>query len=311
MRSIAYSLIAALALAAPVRAEDAAASRYHVNVDLTDAIRGLGGDGSSYDTSVQLLSGLGVVVVPALAEALHREPEKVRIGIVEILDQIGEPECVPLLIEAGKDANLDVRVDALTALGSLGDERARTLVEGALDDGAEAVRRAAAAACDTICRSDAAVHRLAVMAVRDRPLDALFAARRSFAALMGGEDVEAAKAARKAMADVVRPAFDKSPERQERVRAALLLADAGDAGAISWLRESLPAETEPALRLQVIATLGAAGDASDVPVLVDQAKDAARRPVVCRALEQLAARSIEGAAAAAAACKAALPPRKR
>lgn len=311
LRSCVLAFLAPLVLGAPCGAADDAPSRYRVTVDLTDSIRALASEESStYDAAVQLLSGLGIALLPTLAEALHREPERVRAGIVEVLDQIGEPECVPLLIEAGSDKSLEVRVDALVALGSLADERARPMVEGSLDDGAEPVRRAAATACATLCRSSTALRRLTEMAVRDPSLGALFPARHSLGVLVGDEDAETAKAARQAVEEIARPAFEKAAGHQERVRAALLLADVGDAGAISWLRESLPAETDPALRIQVIATLGDAGDESALPVLVDQAKDATRRPVVCRAFDRLAARQIKGAAEAARSCRAALPPRK-
>jgi hypothetical protein len=306
-----FAVCSLVALSAVARAADEAPPNYRVTLDVTDSIHQLASeDGNAYDAAVQRLAALGPAALPVLAEALHREPDPVRIGLVEVLDQIGEPECAPLLIEAAADKSAQVRIDALVALGSLADERGRPPVEAALGDLSAEVRRAAAAACSTLCRGEAALHRLVEIAVREQPIDAMLTPRHALTVIAQDQDAERAKAAKKAIDDVARPAF-AAAAGQEKTRAALLLADLHDGAAVAWLAASVAAENDPKLRVQVITTLGTAGDEGVLPSLVAQSHEPATQAVACRALELLDQRKVNGATAAAAACRAAMPARKR
>ena len=196
--------VAAIALvggAAPAPgAEPTPANAYRITVDLGPWIRALGTDDLfASEPAADALVALGPAAIPALAVALERESPAIRVGVVDVLERMGDAGAVPPLIRAARDPDEDVRVEALLALGSLGDERARPVVEAALNDADSRIYRAAAVACGSVCRSPRALNRLVDLALGERTAFAMAGPRNSLRALSSGADKGRAEAVRRAI----------------------------------------------------------------------------------------------------------------
>jgi HEAT repeat protein len=272
-----------------------------VTIDLTDPIRNLGSDDLDVsEAAADLIATVGLAALPALDRAVSVESAAIRARAVEVAASVGERKAVTLLLRAASDAAPAVRAEALLGLGSIDDELGRRPVESALADSSIDVRRAAAVACATLCRSPSAFEQLTQLTLGEETTARMLVPRQSLRIALQGEGAGAARAAILSGAE---PALSPSSSPPQRARAALLLADAGDPRASDLLAVALRSDVDEALRTQAVVALGATGDAGAVDVL-RETLDAGTvsRPVVCRSLQDLAARGIQGAATLPAGC---------
>jgi len=84
---------------------------------------------------------------------------------------------VPILVSTAADPDVDVRYEAIVALGMRDAPDARLVVESALGDGDPKVRRGATSACVAHSASRAALARLVELAMNDDPPPNVLAAR--------------------------------------------------------------------------------------------------------------------------------------
>ncbi len=92
------------------------------------------------------LEQVGVSAVPVLIEALKDSDEDVRRASAEALGKIQDPQAVPALIQTLKDSDKDVRQASAEALGKIGDSQAVPALIQTLKDSEWDVRRASAEA---------------------------------------------------------------------------------------------------------------------------------------------------------------------
>jgi HEAT repeat protein len=282
---------------------------YVVSVDLTESIRALGSDDLDVsEAAADRISSFGLAALPALERAVGVESAAVRARAVEVAASVGEHEAVPLLLRAASDPAPSVRAEAVLALGSLDDERGRDRVEAALADPSIEVRRAAADGCATLCRSPQAFARLVEIALGEPTTPRMLVPRQSLRVALKGAGAEAARAAILLHTEPILSSTAAQPE--QRARAALLLADAGDARAPALLAEAVRSDADAALRTQAAIALGISGDPAALPVLQQALEQDSGLPraVVCRSLLELSARGVLGAATAHSACIGDSPP---
>jgi HEAT repeat protein len=275
---------------------------YSVTVDLTESIRDLGSDDLEVsEPAAERIESLGAAALPVLDQALQRESPAIRARAVEAVGVIGEPQGVPLLTRAAADPDPAVRENAILALGAIGDERGGDAIEAALGDREGDVRHAAARACGSLCRSPQAFAQLAEMALREQPIGKTLAPRQSLRTALEGESSEVARAAARQRVDA---ALSQADDADLRGRAALLLVDLRDPRAPGALAEAAASQIDLSTRVQVVLTLGSAGDETAVPALRQALEDgkAVPRPIVCRAVGDLARRNVRGAASLEPAC---------
>ncbi|HWP67164.1 MAG TPA: HEAT repeat domain-containing protein, partial [Candidatus Limnocylindria bacterium] len=183
---------AALALACLLRAlagcgDEQSASV--VTLDLQESIRNLAADDLDVSSAAEeRLAAIGAPALPALHAALRREPEAVRLGIVQVLGEIRDDGAVAVLAAALGDPAEQVRADAAAALGQRSGAEAERAVIGAFGDGSELVRQRAALACVAACRSPAALDAVLRLALDDPAPEAGWAAVRSLVVLRGFDD---------------------------------------------------------------------------------------------------------------------------
>jgi HEAT repeat protein len=274
---------------------------YVVTTDVTHWIRALDSD-NLVDTvpAVDGLAALGPVVIPVLEKAFEREPAQVRVGVVEVLSDLGVPETLPLLLRATKDPEPEVRADALDALGGLRDERGREAVEAALGDSDMSVIAAAARACTHLCRSPAAMEALV-----DRALTGVVRAHQSLVAILRAGNAEQLAAAREVVSSLTPKVMEGDANPELRVRAALLLVEVSPERALPCLRDYAANGSQALLRVQAARALGEAGTERDVETLKGF-RELPSAPflgqVACLALQQMAERKIRGAQEAATGC---------
>lgn len=301
----AATLLVALGALAACGGSNRETSPYQIAIDLAPTIRALGSDDVSESAAaIDLLVGLGERAVAPCGAALDREPEAVRAGAVEVLSRLARPEGIPLLVRAAeRDPSTDVRADALAALGVLRDAQGAAVVEAALESREPSIRLAGAKACARLCTSGSAVKRLVTMAIVDEPYPNAVAARGSLRAMLRAEDEGFVAAVRGAVAHGARPVVDGSAPLATRGRAALLLADTGDASVVPLLVETARGANPLLLRIHAIHVLGDVGGAEAVEPIVAllQGSDAGVVSYGYDSLRRLAARDVPGAAAAMAA----------
>lgn len=257
----------ACVLAAGCKREEKEANPYVVAApDLSAQIHALGEDELTADNAVEQLAQLGPIVIPALAAALEREPNDVRLKAVEVLEHVGTAAAVPpLLAAAERDADDAVRADALRALGTIGDPRGRPLVEAALGDSKLVIRGAAIAGCAGLCTGPQTIDRLADIAIHDESPIAAQAARAALTALRtkGPTEEQAVRAAIERRRPALLP---PTATPDERALAALLAAALDGPAAVPPLVAALPGAS-PATQRQVAFLLGRVGDATAVAPL--------------------------------------------
>lgn len=233
---------------------------------MSASIAALGEDEITADDASALLTQLGPAVVPALAAALSRESDDVRLRAVAILADLDTPAAAPPLLHAAEhDANVDVRADALRALGASRDPRALPLLEAALRAPDVALRVGGIMGCASLCTAPPTIERLADIAVSDDVAAVALAARTTLGTMAARDDATA-NAVRAAIASRRPDALPASARPDQRALAALLLSDIDEATARPALVAALPAAT-PALQRQVLWRLGAVGDATTVPAI--------------------------------------------
>jgi HEAT repeat protein len=294
-RAIAFLLVLTSGCGAATRRD---ANEYQLTIDLRPSITALGSDDLFVsDPAATLLVALGPSALPPLDRALGSEPAVVRLGVVDVVKQIGGAESVPVLLHAADDPDEEVRASAILALGSLGD-RSRTgpTVEKALEDPSQAVRRAAVVACSNLCESRVAIERLVALTLAERSAFAMSDGREGLRRILAGTDRARAAEAERAIAAAA-PADLAADDINQRGRAALLLADAGDRRALPALSEAAEHATDPLLQAQAIAALERIGDESSVALLgrMRHGEDPRFRLRACQALATLAARGVAGA----------------
>jgi HEAT repeat protein len=309
----AFLAAALTALACGCCARRPPAPAYSVTVDLTASIRDLGSDDLFVsEPAAELLVALGAAALGPLDLALRNEPHAVRLGVVDVVKQIGGTASVPPLLRAAADADAEVRANAILALGSIGDRRAARTVEEALEDGSVEVRRAAAAACASLCASPEAIRRLVAVALSERSVFGMSPARESLRRMLAGADRARASEAERAIGDAAPPAL-AAADADQRGRAALLLADAGDRRAVPFLVYAAEHAADPLLRVQAIVMLQAVGNASTVAALarIVRRDDMQLRSLACQTLGSLAARGVGEAERESRACARAVDGSKR
>ncbi len=277
-----FSVIVGVLVAAVAGAEEKPADPYIVTIDVRPWIEQLRSDDLfEIDPAIESLGALGDYAVPALHAALEAEGPQARLNIVEILRDIRTPATAPPLIDAANDQDEEVRAAAIEALGRLGDERGRPAVEAALLGDSPAAVRAAAIACAKLCASPAALRRLVEMSLAEKTS---FARPSLRAAAAGGHAAQV----RALVAEIAAPAMREGPADQ-RYRAAMVVAESGDATAVPVLEECIrqPADSPQAgLRVLCLQALGASASEQSIGTLSEIAggPDPTLRPIACAAL---------------------------
>lgn len=294
--------VAGLATAAAAAAEDP----YRVCIDVAPDIRQLASDDlfESGPASDRLVA-LGAPALPALDAALQREPAAVRIAVVGVLREMAIAEVVPLLLRSAGDTDEGVRREAILGLATLGAAAGTPLVEAALSDPVPAVRRAALVACGALCQSPAAFAALVTAATDGGDMAAYQTATQ---VIREGGEARAALVRRAIEARAVPRIGDERAPPADRLRAAALLAAAGDARAVPVIRALSLAPQAPPFRFYAILALAGVPTPDTVAALRELAQDAALRPAACNVLGALAAKQVDGAGAAQAGCPAAPVP---
>lgn len=264
-------------------AEEKPADPYIIKIDVRPWIEQLRSDDLfEIDPAIESLGALGDHAVPALHAALKVEGPQARVNIVEVLRDIRTPATTPPLIDAAADENEEVRIDAIEALGRLGDERGRPAVEAALLGNSPDAARAAAMACANLCASPAALRRLVEMALDEKTSGF---ARASLRAVADGDHGAQLRAL---VGDVATPAMREGPAEQ-RYRAAIVVAESGDASAVPLLEECIRQPTDSAqaaLKLPCLQAIAATGPERSMSTLIEVAggTDPTLRPIACAAL---------------------------
>lgn len=275
---------------------------YVIEFDLGADVRALSSDDiDESGPAADRLTALGPAALPALRTALQREDPAVRSGVVEVLLGLDGDEAAALLIESAGDRDPTVRTDALLALGLRAEPSGRAAVEAALADGDAGVRRAAAAACHSLCRSPTALAQLVDLALADQ--ERAVAQRALSAALISTEGRDAARAAIAARALPLLTGEAADDER--RFAAAQIAAMIGQREALPVLVAALAPEARADRRPAAALALGGLDDPAAVAALaaVASGPDAGPRNAACVALGSQRQRRVEGAEQAAAACK--------
>ena len=287
--------------------EPAAPAPYVVTVDLSADVTALGGgdqdgDDERAEAASRRLRALGMSARPALLAALEREAPPARVSIIELLADLAvaqdEPALAALERLARADPAAEVRAAALAALADVGNPRSSGIVEGALHDREATVRVAAAGACSTLCRSDTALAALAGMVVSEANVGHGLAARRVLTQLRDNPELAAKVAEQTRRTAIAVLASNDAPATERAVRAALLLADLGDAQGEPALLAAATAPPSPPLRMHAVYALGRVGGAASVPALRALLGDPTLAPYACDALERLAQRGVAGAQSA-------------
>ncbi|MGH7787167.1 MAG: HEAT repeat domain-containing protein [Candidatus Binatia bacterium] len=299
-------IVLAVSAALPALCAAAEGGPYRVCIDLASDIQLLASDDlfESGPASDRLVA-LGAPALPALDAALQREPPAVRIAVVGVLREMASADVVPLLMRSAADTDDGVRREAILGLGTLEAAPGTPLVEAALSDPSPAVRRAALVACGALCQSPAALTALVTAATEGDDMAAFQTAARVIREARG----ERAAVMRGTIeARAVPLAGQASAPALVRLRAAALLAVAGDARAVPVIRSLSLAPQAPPFRFHAILALPGVPTPDTVAALRELARDAALRPAACNALGALAAQQVDGAAAAQKGCPSAPAP---
>jgi len=288
--------------AAPAHVEarpEAEASAQAFSRDIRPHLAALAGsDQEVANDAEEGLEELGPGIVPALLAAFPNQPPAARVRIVRVLAALRTNEAVAAVVRsASNDSQLEVRAAALRALAKIRDPRSGEIVMAALDDPLPAVRWAALDACVTLCTTPASIQKVATLAVSDPDLTAGLMARTVLGRLRASGHGDAVQAA---VAASAQPALSANTP-DTRARAALLIADGGDAAALASLATLAPG-VSPELKRQVAFTLGVAGDVAAVAplkALLGQ-QDAGVQLYAYDALRRLGDRGVRGAQEAAA-----------
>jgi HEAT repeat protein len=275
---------------------------YRVELDLAPSIRALAAD----DLEVSAAAGdriiaLGEEAVPALEAALRREDDATRVAVIETLSEMPTAARIPPLVRTlREDASATVRAEAAFALrGTRRDAAVEDALVAALGDGAPEVRRNASVACGSLCRRAPCIERLTALALGDETPAVWWAARTALARLRrDGGEAQAVDAAVRAAA----PARLAGGDAARADRAALLLADVGDARGAGRLQDLVEASGDVNTRQQAVSALGAIGGTDAIAPLCEARREPALAVLAQGALQRAAERGVEGARAALETC---------
>ena len=101
-------------------------------------------DFSVQSEAAKVLGSLGSPAMDELIRALKKKDKQTRLGIIEALTVIRDPQAIEALTETLKDASSEVRWETAIALGEIGDDRATGPLVHALKDYDKYVRFGAA-----------------------------------------------------------------------------------------------------------------------------------------------------------------------
>ncbi|HET7504523.1 MAG TPA: HEAT repeat domain-containing protein [Kofleriaceae bacterium] len=212
----------------------------------------------------------------ALRDLAQGSP-KARAAAAHALGDVADPtekrRAIEALSRAVDDDRPEVRAEACTSLGELGDAAVLPLLIRRLDDGAPAVRQCAAIALGTLAHPDG--FEPLAQALKGGPADLRFQAATSLA------EIDPARSY-----DPLVAALDDG-DPQVVAAAALSLGAIGDARALPVLAGRLD-HREPATRFDVAYALAELGDARGRDVLIAALADADRAWDAVTALARLA-----------------------
>lgn len=272
-----------------------------LHIDLGPTIQALGSDDLATASAAEdKILALGEPALPALDSALRREPQEVRVAVVEVLGSMRGEESRTLLARTLRDDDADrVRADAAFELRMFPNSpETEGVLVTALGDPAPEVRRKTALALGAVCRTRDCVERVTTSALADPSAGVWWGARTSLVRLRATDRGGMARLVDGAIREQA-PAVLAGGEATYADRAALLLADIGDDRGVSRL-EQLAVTGEPMTRQQAVLALGAVGGASAVTVLRVASQDPRVSVAARLALRQTAARQVPGASAALA-----------
>ena len=97
------------------------------------------------------LGSLGKEATGPLISILKRENRYIRLGVIEALAKIGDPDAVPALVSLlSTERRIEIRFLTAVALGDIGDLKAVPVLSGLLSDRSKYVRFGAASALDML-----------------------------------------------------------------------------------------------------------------------------------------------------------------
>jgi HEAT repeat protein len=281
---------------------------YLLEIDLSGSLHDLASDDLDVSSrAASRLEAIGAPVLPALAVALQREPKEVRLGVVEVLSEMGDEGVTPLLAGAVADPDAEVRVDAAFALRAHPGAVAEQALLRALGDPDPTVRRNAATACGAACRSAAAARALVGCALDDSASSVGWAAVVALDRLRT-TGAPALEATVDAAVSAGAPAHLGRTDVEPRVRAAVLLAVMGDGRAAPVLEAAVTGLHDPRERLRAIYGLGFVAGPGGVPVLRGLLAEPGISAYARDALRRAAERGVTGADTALAGYDRPLPP---
>jgi HEAT repeat protein len=271
---------------------------YLLEIDLGGSIHDLASDDLDVSSrAASRLEAIGAPVLPALEAALRREPKEVRLGVVEVLSEMGDEGVTPLLVGAVADPDAQVRADAVFALRSHPGTVAEQGLLRALGDPVPAVRRSAATACGAACRSEDAVRALVGCALDDSAAPVGWSAVAALGRAMGDPEREATI---NAAVSAAAPARLGGAAVEPRARAAVLLALMGDERAAPILEKAVTDLHDTRQRLWAIYGFGFVAGSGAVPVLRELLAEPAFSAYTYDALRRASKRGAAGADAALA-----------
>lgn len=205
------------------------------------------------------------ITLEAALRDLARGSPKARVAAAHALGDVADPtekrRAVDALVRALDDDRPDVRAEACSSLGSLGDDSALAKLIRRLDDGAPQVRQNAAIALGTLAHADGFAP--LALALKDGPADLRFQAATSLV------EIDPVRAF-----DPLAAALDDA-DPQVVAAAALSLGAIGDARAAALLAARLD-HGNAATRFDVAYALADLGDPKGRDVLVAALSDADR-----------------------------------
>jgi HEAT repeat protein len=291
--AVSLLLVALVAVVACDRSGDGGGG-YVVQTDLAPAIKLLGAEEQAdADEAVERLAGNGDAAVPALEAAVAHESHAIALGAIEALGQIGTPRADAALIAIAKgQTDEELRATALLKLGEGGRPDARPVLEAALSEKSDMVRRTAAYACGGLCTSLPAIDRLVELGLGDIPDAELGRLRITLTQLLASPEQSAAIHVREAIQHQTFKILREDGPLDLRARAALIAGDAGSNDVEPVLVTVARDSKSVMLRLAAIQWLGKHGTAAAVPVVTEALQDRTTAATAALALRALAAQGV-------------------
>ena len=281
-----------------------------VTIDIADDIKRVGSPNLfKSEPAKERLASIGPAILPVIEARWPKEPSRVRVGLIEVLENLKAKQAESLLLRAAEDPEAEVQREAITALASRpSNEVNRRVVLRALSSDDALTRLAAANACGRICESAEELKALVEKALDDAHWPTALAARGRVGELISGEDKNKSENTRRAVEELALPRLHSKSHIDKRTRAALLAADIRRPEASDVLVKSLSAEQPPALRLRVIYALGTIGNPNAVEALAKVVDDSGAGQYVYDAIRRMAKRNVKGAERVIAQYSGTIPP---